>query len=112
VLSEKMSTKGMTDGVSSERCLPDRDSAFLEIILEFRDADDFEVEDRSRKQDRGACLDGVAPKSPPPPLYKGGIPQSTKEPLQKSFLPPFKKGDGGGFSYTASMVEGGLVVTL
>ncbi len=54
-----MSTKGMTNGVSSERCLPDRDSAFLEIILEFRDADDFEVEDRSRKQDRGACLDGI-----------------------------------------------------
>ena len=59
MLSEKMSAKGMTDGVSSERCLPDRDSAFLEILLEFRDADDFEMEDRSRKEDRGACLGGI-----------------------------------------------------
>jgi hypothetical protein len=39
--------------------LPDRDSAFLEVILEFRNADEVEVEDRSRKQDRGACLDGI-----------------------------------------------------
>ena len=58
-LSDKMSTKGVTNGVSSVRCLPNRDSALLEIILEFRDADDFEVEDRSRKQDSGSCLDSI-----------------------------------------------------
>jgi len=39
--------------------LPDRDSAFLEVVLEFRNADEVVVEDRCRKRDHGACLDSI-----------------------------------------------------
>jgi len=40
-------------------CLADRNSAFLEVILEFRDADEVEVKDGRCKQDRGPCLDSI-----------------------------------------------------
>ena len=40
-------------------CLADRNSALLEVILEFRDADEVEVKDGRCKQDRGPCLDSI-----------------------------------------------------